>query len=156
GHVGGSRAGEGNGGTSIRRRFPIAAGVIGLLLLIAFAIPVSKVARRRFARRRGSDPRALVLVAYRTMARQAADVGLGREPAETLWEYRTRLKERVASLDGDLDRLTRLAGHAAYADAQLTDEDAALAGASSQEVSRAIRRSAGVGRRVVGWFRVER
>jgi transglutaminase-like putative cysteine protease len=153
--VGPRSLGEG-GGQGVRRRFPIAAGVIGLLLLIVFAIPVAKVARRRFARRRGSDPRALVLVAYRTMARQAADVGLGREPAETLWEYRTRLKERVASLDGDLDRLTRLAGHAAYADAQLTDEDAALAGASSQEVSRAIRRSAGVGRRVVGWFRVER
>ena len=124
--------------------------------MIAFAIPVAKIARRRLARRRATDPRALVLVAYRTMARQAADIGLGREPAETLWEYRTRLKERIASLDGDLDRLTRLAGHAAYADAQLTDEDAALAGASSQEVSRAIRRSAGVGQRVVGWFRVER
>ncbi|TMK79087.1 MAG: DUF4129 domain-containing protein [Actinobacteria bacterium] len=156
GRLEGSRGGANGGGTSVRKRLPIAAGVIGLLLLIAFAIPVAKIARRRLARRRATDPRALVLVAYRTMARQAADIGLGREPAETLWEYRTRLKERIASLDGDLDRLTRLAGHAAYADAQLTDEDAALAGASSQEVSRAIRRSAGVGQRVVGWFRVER
>ncbi len=157
GRLEGSRSGEGNGGSNAtRRRLPIAAGVIGLVLLIAIAIPAAKFARRRYAGRRGSDPRALVLVAYRVMARQAADVGLGREPAETLWEYRTRLKERVASLDGDLDRLTRLAGRAAYADGALSREDAALAGASSREVARAIRRSTSVGRRVVGWFRVER
>jgi transglutaminase-like putative cysteine protease len=153
--VGAGGRGESAGGR-VRGSLPIVAGVVALLVLVALAIPVAKVGRRRFAWRRGSDPRMLVLVAYRAMVSHAADVGLGREPAETLWEYRTRLKERVASLDGDLDRLTRLAGQAAYADSELTREDAVLAGASSQEVSRTIRRSAGVGRRVVGWFRVER
>jgi hypothetical protein len=155
--VGAGGRGESAGSSSrIHRSLPFVLGGLGLILLLALGIPTIKALRRRLALARAADPRNRVLSSYLALTRQAADLGLGRQAAETLWEYRNRLKERIVSLDGDLDRLTGLAGRAAYADSGLTSEEAEQASASARVVTRTIRRSVGVGTRVVGWFRIER
>jgi hypothetical protein len=155
--VGPLRRGEGTAGTSpTRHRVDLLVGLLGLLVLLVLAVPAIKLGGRRLAVARAADPSGRALAAYLAVAKHAADVGLGREPAETLWEYRTRLKERVVSLDGDLDRLTGLAGRAAYAEWGVTPEDAEQAAASARAVTRTIRGSVGIGRRMVGWFRIER
>lgn len=128
------------------------ASLVGLLLLL---VPAVKLGRRRLGVIRARDATGRVLAAYQVLAGQAGDVGLGRLPAETMWEYRSRLKQRVATLDGDLDRLTGLATTAAYGHGDLTRSEADQAMRSARSASHAIRRSAGPLRRVTGWFRVE-
>ena len=158
GRRGGTEGREGGAGAikpSSPRETWVLAVLIGLVLLLLLAIPTAKLTRRRLAVRRRADPSARVLAAYRVLEDQAADVGLRRLPAETLLEYRARLKERVTSLDGDLDRLTTLAGKAAYGDADLTIEDVDRAMTSARQVAHDIRASAGRFKRAAGWFRVE-
>lgn len=131
-------------------------GVLALLVLLALAVPGSKLARRRLARARARTPRQRVLAAYRVVADQAADLGLARRSSETLWEYRTRLKERMRSLDGDLDSLVRMAGQAAYSEVGVSADQARRAMAAARSATRQLTRSAGTPRRLAGWFRVDR
>jgi transglutaminase-like putative cysteine protease len=127
--------------------------LVGLLRLVA--IPVTKVIRRRVLVSRADQPRERVLVAYRLMSERAGDVGLRREPSETLWEYRSRLRDRVRfSEEATLDRLTALAGKAAYSDDEIGTEEAGEAVRASREATSDITRSAGVAGRAAGWFRV--
>jgi transglutaminase-like putative cysteine protease len=126
-----------------------------LLLLIVLAIPTTKAVRRRILVARATQPRDRVLVAYRLMSERAGDVGLRREPHETLWEYRNRLRERVRfSEEGNLDRLTTLAGKAVYSEDEIRPEEAGRAVEAARQTSSDIARSAGVAGRAAGWFRV--
>jgi TgpA N-terminal domain/Transglutaminase-like superfamily len=127
-----------------------------LALLILVAIPVFKAARRKVALKRARAPSERVLAAYQVLAGQARDLGLGRGEAETLWEYRTRLKERVPGLDGTFDRLTGLAGRAAYSNREISDQQASEALATVRRALRLIRRSRSMGRRAMGWFWIDR
>jgi hypothetical protein len=95
-----------------------------------------------------------VLTAFDLLSGQAADLGFGRRPEETLLEYRTRLRQRVSSLDGDLDQLTRLTSVAAYSETALTGADADTALGSARRVAVDLRRAAGPARRAAGWFRL--
>jgi hypothetical protein len=131
-------------------------GAVALTLVLILAIPGTKFARRRLALARARTPRQRVLAAYRILVDQAADLGMGRRPSETLWEYRTRLKERVRSLDGDLDSLARVAGQAAYSEAGISAEQARRAIAAARSATRQLGRSAGTPRRFAGWFRIDR
>jgi len=127
-----------------------------LALLFLLSIPLQKLIRRRLAVSTASAPRERVLAAYRLMADQASDVGLPRQPHETLSEYRRRLKSTVPFSDGHLDRLTSLASVAAYSEADLSGDEADQAVAAARVAARDIARSTGTIRRVAGWFRVER
>jgi transglutaminase-like putative cysteine protease len=127
-----------------------------LALLVLIAIPVWKLVRRRLALRRAGVPGERVLAAYEMLTGQAADLGLGREGAETLWEYRSRLRARVPGLDGRFDRLTGLAGRAAYSERGITQAQATEALATVRQSLRLIRRSASVGRRLLAWFWIDR
>jgi transglutaminase-like putative cysteine protease len=129
--------------------------VLALLGLMVLAIPALKLVRRRLALARASDPRQRVLAAYVVLAGRAADVGWGRLPPETLFEYRKRLKARM-SLDGDLDRVIELTGRAAYGESNISGEQADLATASARRVAHEIRKSAGLGKQLAGWFRLQR
>lgn len=131
-------------------------GAVALTLVLILAIPGTKFARRRLALAKARTPRQRVLAAYRILVDQAADLGMGRRPSETLWEYRTRLKERVRSLDGDLDSLARVAGQAAYSEAGISAEQARRAIAAARSATRQLGRSAGTPRRFAGWFRIDR
>jgi len=127
-----------------------------LALLFVLSIPLQKLIRRRLAVSTASAPRERVLAAYRLLADQASDVGLPREPHETLPEYQRRLKSTVPFSDGHLDRLTALASVAAYSEADLSGDDADRAVAAARVAARDIARSTGTIRRIAGWFRVER
>jgi hypothetical protein len=140
---------------SDERSFPAwtVFAILALVALLLAAIPAAKLVRRRLTLARAHGPGERVLAAFEVMALQASDLGLGRGPAETMNEYRARLKERVSALDGDLDRLTRLASAAAYSPDDLTSRDAGLAVSSARRVAVDIRKAAGPGSWIIGWFR---
>jgi hypothetical protein len=127
-----------------------------MIVLLVLAIPASKRIRRRLTLVRARGPQELVLAAYSVLTHQADDLGWGRRASETMWEYRQRLKTEVSALNGDLDTLTRLAGRAAYSfdgvDAAVADD----AVRAARRVVADLRRSTGRGRRLAGWFRLER
>jgi transglutaminase-like putative cysteine protease len=127
-----------------------------LVLLVLVAIPTAKALRRRRSLRRARIPGDRVLAAYEVLSAQAGDLGLGRGESETLWEYRSRLRDRVPGLDGRFDRLTGIAGRAAYSGQGITDEQATEALSVVRQSLRLIRRSMPYARRVMGWFRFDR
>jgi transglutaminase-like putative cysteine protease len=131
-------------------------GVVAALLLLLGGIPAVKALRRRMMLRRARPPSEVVLAAFRVLDERAGDVGLGRWPAETFREYGNRLVASVMGLDGNVEGLTRLAGRAAYSAGTVSDEQAEEARATARVVGRAIRRSAGVERRILGSFGVRR
>jgi transglutaminase-like putative cysteine protease len=127
-----------------------------LAALFLLSLPLQKLVRRRFALATATAPRERILAAYRLMADQASDFGLRRRSHETLWEYRTRLKDEVVFSDGHLDRLTVLAGMAAYSEAHLSPDQAEQALDAARVAARDIARSGGTAKRLAGWFRPER
>jgi hypothetical protein len=136
-----------------RRLLPILLAVgVAILLLI----PPAKLLLRRRAFRTRREPREAVLSAYRVLLWGAEDLGLGRRPGETPWEYRARLRSEVAFSDGDIERLTGLAGRALYAPDGVRPEDGHVAASSARALLRDLRRHAGPGRVVAGAFRPSR
>jgi hypothetical protein len=127
-----------------------------VVLFVLAAIPTAKALRRRRSLRRARVPADRVLAAYQVLAAQAGDLGLGRGDSETLWEYRGRLRDRVPGLDGRFDRLTGMAGRAAYSGRGITEDQATEALSTMHQSWRLIRRSMPFGRRVMGWFWLER
>jgi hypothetical protein len=137
--------------------FPL--GTVVVLVLVALAVlavsvPLTKKVVRRVRVRRASEPREVVLAAYRLFEGEAADAGLGRRPGETLWEHRIRLRTRVRFSDGHLDRLTGITGRAAYSTRTVSDDLAREAVGAAGVAARDVRRSVSVGRRVAGWYRI--
>jgi hypothetical protein len=125
--------------------------LVALVLLVL--VPIVKwIVRLRIAHRRRA-PNETVLAAYRLFDGEAADVGLGRRPGETLTEFRERLAERVRSSDGHLARLTAVASRAAYSDAEIDRDDARAALRDARVAIRDVRREAGIVRRVIGVYR---
>jgi hypothetical protein len=130
--------------------------VLLLAVLFFLSLPLIKAARRRVALAVATAPRDRVLAAYRLMSDEASDLGLRRRPHETMWEYRTRLREEVVFSDGHIDRLTNLAARAAYSEAELSAGDADQALGAARVAVRDMAKSRGTARRLAGWFRVER
>jgi transglutaminase-like putative cysteine protease len=154
--IGGGRRGQAGGraAPTARGRRWVLFAILGFLGLVVLAVPSIKLLARRLAIMRAAAPRERVLAAYGVLAGQAGDLGVGRRPDETLTEYRTRLKERMA-LNGDLDSLTALTGLAVYGRSVILPDQADQAMSSARRLTRQIRKSAGTGRQIAGWFRVE-
>jgi transglutaminase-like putative cysteine protease len=131
-----------------------ALGIVALLVLIG--LPLFKVSRRRWARRRGHRGGGRVLAEYTAVLDAAADVGFGRRPWETPEEYRARLVASVPFSDGDFDALTLLAERAAYAGGAMAKDDEAEAVERSRRAAREIRRAAGPIRSLTGAYRMGR
>jgi transglutaminase-like putative cysteine protease len=133
-------------------------GLLALALLAAAAaalllLPLAKTLRRALALRRSRSPRERVLAAYRVFDGEAADLGFGRAPGETVLEHRDRLARTARSLDGHLDTLVAAAVRAAYAPDALSPEDAERALRSAREAIRGLRRDAGWVRALTGIYR---
>jgi hypothetical protein len=127
--------------------------LLALALVLLVLVPAVKWAvRLRMAHRR-APPRETVLAAFRLFDGEAADLGLGRRPGETLSEYRRRLDERVRFSDGHLGRLTEIVTRAAYAAADIDTAQARSALRDARVAIRDVRRQAGPVRRVVGVYR---
>jgi hypothetical protein len=133
-------------------------GVLGaLLLLAALAIPPFRALRRRLRlRRAGHGPRELILATYDLFDDRAADLGWGRRPGETLREYRARIDDEGRLPDGNLDRLTALAGAAAYGARDPEPGDATAARDAARATLRDLRNSTPLGRRMLGLYRADR
>jgi len=127
--------------------------LVALALVLLVLVPAIKwTVRVRIAHRR-APPRETVLAAFRLFDGEAADLGLGRRPGETLNEYDARLRERVRFSNGHLTRLTSAATRAAYAGSDVEADDARAALSDARVAIRDVRRDAGLMRRLVGVYR---
>ena len=131
--------------------------VLALSLVAALAIPPVRALRRRARlRKAGREPRALILATYDVFAERAADLGHPKTPGETLREYRTRLATGGMITDGHLDRLTSIAGRAAYSPAEPAESDVREASEAATTVLHDLRERTPIGRRIAGQYRLRR
>ena len=136
---------------SARMALLLGAIVVGLVLLL---VPLVRALRRRVRlRRAGDEPRRLILATYEVFTERATGIGLGREPGETLNEYRTKVWMTGYLSNGHLDRLTVLASAAAYSPHEPSVEQAHEAGSAADTAIREIRRSVGPAAWFVGLYR---
>jgi transglutaminase-like putative cysteine protease len=132
--------------------YALGAAVVGLLLLP----PIRALRRRRRLRRAAREPRRLILVAYDVFTERAAMLGLGRAAGETFEEYRVRLASSGMLENGHLDRLTAIAGRAAYAAGEPTPGEPAEAVDAARTTLRELRKGTSLIQRVVGLYRPQR
>ena len=132
----------------------LTAAAVALLALLT-GVPLAKAGARRLALRRATEPGERVLAAYGVLDRRLADLGLDRRRAETLWEFRSRLRESVRLETGPLERLTRLAGRAAYGAAPITPEQAEEAVGLAAAVASQVRGSLSRWTRLRALWRVQ-
>jgi len=128
------------------------AAIVGALVLLLMP-PVRALRRKVQLRRVAAEPRRLILVTYEQFSERAAGLGLGRDPGETLEEYRRKVMETGYLSNGHLDRLTRLATTAAYSQHEPDGEQARHAGDAADTALREMRRAVGPARWLVGLYR---
>jgi hypothetical protein len=130
------------------------AGLLAALALLL--IPPARALRRRVRLARSSrEPRALILATYQVFTLRAADLGLAKGPGETLEEYRARLASSGLLSNGGLDRLTAIAGRAAYAPEDPDGAEADEATRAADETIRDLRRHTPMSKRILGAYRSE-
>jgi len=136
--------------------FPWAGLVLSLLatagVVMVFAA-VAKAISRSVALSRGGPPGRAVTRAYVVFQASAADLGLARRSAETLGEYRDRLRSSIRFSDGHLERLTALTGTAIYGARPMTEEEGRSALDAARALGRDLRRHVGPLRRAAGAVR---
>jgi hypothetical protein len=141
-------------------RIPPGVVILSLLVLalvLALSIPPIRALRRRSRlHKAGPEPRALILATYDVFTERAADLGHPKAAGETLVEYRSRLTDGGVIRDGHLDRLTTIAGRAAYAPSEPVAADANEASEASASVLRDLRDRTPIGRRIAGQYRIRR
>jgi hypothetical protein len=93
------------------------------------------------------------VAAFHLLESGAADVGLGRRPGETPWEYWSRVVDEVAPSRDHLDRLTAIAGRALYSPGGVRADEATEAVTAARLALRDIRRHSGPLRVAVGALR---
>jgi TgpA N-terminal domain/Transglutaminase-like superfamily/Domain of unknown function (DUF4129) len=126
--------------------------VAGLLVLVA--IPSLRwFRRRRKLHNAAREPRGLILATYDVFSERAADLGYGRSPGETPFEYRRRVEAADVLVDGHLERLTGSVVRAAYGSRAPSDDDALDAAADADQIIHDLRRSAPLRRRLFGIYR---
>jgi transglutaminase-like putative cysteine protease len=141
------------------RGSPPPYGLIALSALVAILalVPlIPALGRRRRLRKAAPEPRRLILATYDVFSERAAMLGHGREPGETLEEYRIRLSSSGLLQDGHLDRLTTIAGRAAYAAGEPASGDPGEADRAARTTLRDLRKGTGLVQRVVGLYRPSR
>ncbi len=128
---------------------------VALVLLAALLVlvPLAKAIWRFRVLHRHRAPRETVLAVYRVFDGEAADLGLGRLPGETLAEYERRITASVRLSDGHLQTLTRATMRAAYARDPIEPEVAQRTTRAARTAIRDMRRSTGLVRRVTGIYR---
>ncbi len=139
-------------GYAIPYRLLLGAALVALAALLVL-VPLVKWTLRYRALHRRRPPREAILAAYRVFDGEAADLGLGREPGETLLEHRERIGRTVRCSDGHLERLTAAAIRAAYSDEPPDDDEASGAIVAARSAIQDMRRDAGPVRRLTGVYR---
>jgi transglutaminase-like putative cysteine protease len=127
---------------------------LGLAVLLLVATPPVKGLARRLRLRRPRGPGERVTTAYEVLCEEAADVGLGRRPFETPFEYQRRVVAFAPESGAAMERLTDLTLRANYAQNGIGAPEADEAVALSRTVSRVLRKASRAIRRVAGWYRI--
>jgi len=127
--------------------------VVGAVLVLAGIPFVRWFRRRRKLRNAAREPRALILATYDVFSERAADLGFGRGPGETPFEYRRRVEAADVLVDGHLERLTGSVVRAAYGSRAPSDDDALDAAADADQIIRDLRHSTPLRRRLFGIYR---
>jgi len=128
-------------------------------LAVAGAVLLASIPLVRWTRRRrklhgaAREPRALILATYDVFSERAADLGFGRGPGETPFEYRRRVEATDVLVDGHLERLTGSVVRAAYGSQTPSDDDALDAAADADQIIHDLRRSTPLRRRLFGIYR---
>jgi hypothetical protein len=131
--------------------------LLALGVVVALAIPPIRALRRRARlRRAGREPRALILATYDVFTERAADLGHPKASGETLREYRTRLAAGGVITDGHLDRLTSIAGRAAYSLDEPGATDVGDASEAANSVLHDLRERTPFAQRIAGQYRLRR
>jgi hypothetical protein len=139
------------------RRVP--SGEVLSLLVVAGVLVLAGIPLVRWFRRRrklhnaAREPRALILATYDVFSERAADLGFGRGPGETPFEYRRRVEAADVLVDGHLERLTGSVVRAAYGSRAPSDDDALDAAADADQIIRDLRHSTPLRRRLFGIYR---
>ena len=139
-------------GITARQWLLIGLGV--LLIGLALVPPVRGLRRRRRLRRAAAEPRGLILATYDVFTERAAELGFPRDHGQTLDEYRAHVTGS-GQLDGagdDLERLTTIAVGAAYSRGEPGGTEAREATRAADTAIRALRRNAGLARRLGGMY----
>jgi hypothetical protein len=126
--------------------------VAGVLVLAGIPF-VRWFRRRRKLHNAAREPRALILATYDVFSERAADLGFGRGPGETPFEYRRRVEAADVLVDGHLERLTGSVVRAAYGSRAPSDDDALDAAADADQIIRDLRHSTPLRRRLFGIYR---
>ena len=126
--------------------------VAGVLVLAGIPL-VRWFRRRRKLHNAAREPRALILATYDVFSERAADLGFGRGPGETPFEYRRRVEAAHVLVDGHLERLTGSVVRAAYGSRAPSDDDALDAAADADQIIHDLRRSTPLRRRLFGIYR---
>jgi transglutaminase-like putative cysteine protease len=126
--------------------------VAGVLVLAGIPL-VRWFGRRRKLHNAAREPRALILATYDVFSERAADLGFGRGPGETPFEYRRRVEAADVLVDGHLERLTSSVVRAAYGSHAPSDDDALDAAADADQIIHDLRRSTPLRRRLFGIYR---
>jgi hypothetical protein len=147
----------GTASSAAGRRVP-SGEVLGWLVvagvLVLAAIPLVRwFRRRRKIHNAAREPRALILATYDVFSERAADLGFGRGPGETPFEYRRRVEAADVLVDGHLERLTGSVVRAAYGSRAPSDDDALDAAADADQIIRDLRHSSPLRRRLFGIYR---
>jgi hypothetical protein len=131
----------------------IVLGLLAAVALVSLFAAVAKTVARAMALSRQGSPAAVVHTAYRVMEASAADLRMGRRAAETLGEFRDRLRATARFSNGHLERLTSVAGTAMYSPRPPAPEEAGEAVAAARATVDDLRRHAGPWRTVLGAVR---
>lgn len=135
----------------------VALAGLALALALAVIVPPAKIAWRRVRRRiHGRTSRDAVLAVFRDFEAEAGDVGRGRAPGETPFEYAGRLKTLVMFSDGHLDRLTTATVRAAYAASSPDSSDVTGAAKDARLAIRDLRKATPPAGRIAAMYRVGR
>jgi hypothetical protein len=117
---------------------------------VALILVLGRVGRRRLAVFRAGSPRERVVAAYTLLQGWTQDVGLGRRPGETPFEYQARLRSVVRFSDGHLERITGLTGQALYSGSAPNHTEAREAIAAAKAAARDVKRHAGLRQTLIG------
>ena len=135
--------GEGGGPLGVLADHPLASVVVGLVLLALLAlfagVPALYAAERRRRRARaGTDPGALVRVAWEESLDELALVGTVPTPSETHDEFATRAGDTLPTVAGPLVQLARDTDAATYAPDLVDPEASTRAVAAAEAVAAAV------------------
>lgn len=143
--------------TGSRPWVPLAGGGTVAILVALLGSPLWRGMARGVRRRRaGRGVRGHILATYRGFTDRAAALGYPRAPAETIQEYGVRVGTELGTAEPSMERLTGLAGGAAYGPTDPAAELGHEADMAARAALDALRKTRSLRQRLFGAYRPAR